>query len=48
MNDLNDNKIIPEEYDSEFSFSENKSGLNISFERIAIIFFVYFVIAIIF
>ena len=48
MNDLSNNKIIPEEYDSEFSFSVNKSGLNISFERIAFIFFVFFVIAIIF
>ncbi len=48
MNDLINNKITPEEYDSEFSFSVNKSGLNISFERIAFIFFVFFVIAIIF
>ena len=48
MNDLSNNKIILEESDSEFSFSENKSGLNISFERIACIFFIFFVIAIIF
>ena len=48
MNDIKNNKIIPEEYNSEFSFAENKSGLNISFERIAFIFFVFFIIAIIF
>jgi len=41
-------KIIPEKYNSEFSFAENKSGLNISFERIAFIFFLFFMIAIIF
>ncbi len=48
MNEIKNNKIIPEEYNSEFSFAENKSGLNISFERIAFIFFVFFIIAIIF
>ena len=48
MNDIKNNKIIPEEYNSEFAFAENKSGLNISFERIAFIFFVFFIIAIIF
>ena len=48
MNDIENNKILPEEYDSEFSFAENKSGLNITFERIAFIFFIFFVIAIIF
>ena len=41
MNEIKNNKIIPEEYNSEFSFAENKSGLNISFERIAFIFFVF-------
>ena len=48
MNEIKNNKIIPEEYNSEFSFAENKSGLNISFERIAFIFFIFFIIAIIF
>ena len=48
MNEINSNKIIPEEHNSEFSFAENKSGLNISFERIAFIFFIFFIIAIIF
>ena len=48
MNEIINNKIIPEEYNSDFSFDENKSGLNISFERIAFIFFLFFIVAIIF
>ena len=47
MNELNE-KIISEKYNSEFSYSENKSNVIISFERIAFIFFVFFVIALIF
>jgi len=47
MNELNE-KIISEKYNSEFSYSENKSNLIISFERIAFIFFLFFIIAIIF
>ena len=42
------NKIITDEYNSEFSFDENKSNLKISFERIAFIFFIFFIIAIVF
>ncbi len=48
MNETNSKKIITDEYNSEFSYDENKSNLKISFERIAFIFFLFFVIAIIF
>ena len=47
MNNLKD-KIVQDQYNSEFSYSENKSNLIISFERIAFIFFLFFIIAIIF
>ena len=36
------------EHNSEFSYNENKSNIKISFERIAFIFFVFFIVAIIF
>jgi len=48
MIDKNDNKLILEEYRSEFSYNENKSNLKISFERVTFIFFVFFIIALIF
>ena len=35
-------------YNDSFSFTENKSYLKISFERIAFIFFIFFILAIIF
>ena len=47
MNNIKD-KIVQDHYNSEFSYSENKSNLIISFERIAFIFFLFFIIAIIF
>jgi len=47
MNNIKD-KIEQDQYNSEFSYSENKSNLIISFERIAFIFFLFFIIAIIF
>ena len=47
MNKIKD-KIVQDQYNSEFSYSENKSNLIISFERIAFIFFLFFIIAIIF
>ena len=47
MNNIKD-KIVQDQYNSEFSYSENKSNLIISFERIAFIFFLFFIIAIIF
>ncbi len=48
MSETNSKKFITDEYNSEFSYDENKSNLKISFERIAFIFFLFFVIAIIF
>ena len=48
MNEINERKIILDEYKSEFSYNENKSNIKISFERIAFIFFVFFIIAVIF
>ena len=44
----NNHKDILDDYSSGFSYDENKSNLKISFERIAFIFFVFFMIAIIF
>ena len=43
-----DEKILLNDYNSEFSYNENKSNIRISFERIAFIFFVFFIIAVIF
>jgi len=48
MNELNKNIDNSHKYTSEFSYDENKSNLKVSFERIAFIFFVFFIIAIIF
>ena len=48
MNEINERKTLTEEYNTEFSYNENKSNLKISFERIAFIFFVFFIIAVIF
>ncbi len=41
-------KIILEDYENEFSFKRNKSNLNIVFNRIAFIFFLFFIISIIY
>ena len=48
MNEINKRKIASDENNSEFSYNENKSNIIISFERIAFIFFVFFIIAVIF
>ena len=48
MNEISERKRLTKEYNSEFSYNENKSNLKISFERIAFIFFVFFIFAIIF
>ena len=48
MNDLNENKNLADEYSPEFSYNENKSSIQISFERIAFIFFIFFIIALVF
>jgi cell division protein FtsI (penicillin-binding protein 3) len=42
------NKIILEEYENKFSYKKNKTNLNMQFNRIAFIFFVFLVISIIF
>ena len=45
----NDNSnLVLEEYESEFSYQKPKSNLIISFNRVAFIFFVFFIISIIF
>jgi len=48
MNETKEKKIISKQYNSEFSYNENKTNVRISFERIAFIFFVFFVVALIF
>ena len=45
----NSNKdLLIEEYESHFSYKKNKNNLNISFNRIAFIFFVFVIISLIF
>ena len=48
MSETSNKNVINEDCNSEFIFDENKSNLKISFERIAFIFFVFFIISIIF
>ncbi len=48
MSELNKDTDNTNQYNSEFSYDENKSNLKISFERITFIFFVFFIITIIF
>ncbi len=48
MNELKNNKKESGIYNTEFTYTENKTNLKISFERIAFIFFVFFIVAIIF
>ena len=40
--------LLIEEYESHFSYQEKKSNLNISFNRVAFIFFIFLIISIIF
>ena len=47
MSDIKNNVIL-EEYDNEFSYEKSKTNLNIEFNRIAFIFFVFLVISIIY
>jgi len=47
MNDKKNN-IILEEYENEFTYKKSKTNLNIEFNRIAFIFFVFLVISIIY
>ncbi len=48
MSETSQNSQNPVKYNEGFSFNENKSYLKISFERIAFIFFVFFILAVIF
>ena len=48
MSELDKNSQNSDKYNESFSFKENKSYLKISFERIAFIFFIFFILAIIF
>ncbi len=48
MSETNQNSQNLNKYNESFSFKENKSYLNISFERITFIFFVFFILAVIF
>ena len=41
-------KLYLEDYENEFLFKENKSNLNISFNRIAFIFFIFLMICVIY
>ncbi len=48
MSELSERSKSSDKYNESFSFKENKSYLKISFERIAFIFFVFFILAVIF
>ena len=44
----NENRIVLEEQKNEYIFSNSKSNLNITFNRISFIFFIFFIISVIF
>ena len=48
MNEKDIENLTLESYENEFLFKENKSNLNISFNRIAFIFFVFFMVCLIY
>ena len=48
MSELDNTSQNSDKFNDSFSYNENKSFLKISFERIAFIFFVFFILAIIF
>ena len=48
MNKKSNDNIILEEYENEFSYKKKKSNLNIEFNRVAFIFFVFLTISIIY
>ena len=48
MNNRNTENIILEEFRSEFSYKKSKSNLNIGFNRVAFIFFIFLIISIIY
>jgi len=48
MNNKENESIVLEEYENEFSYKKSKSNLNIEFNRVAFIFFVFLAISIIY
>jgi len=48
MNEESNDNIVLEEYENEFSYQKSKSNLNIQFNRIAFIFFIFFTISFIY
>ena len=48
MNEKDIENLTLESYENEFSFKENKSNLNISFNRIAFIFFIFLTVCLIY
>ena len=48
MSEKDIENLTLESYENEFLFKENKSNLNISFNRIAFIFFVFFMVCLIY
>ena len=48
MSESNQNSHNSDKFNESFFFKENKSYLKISFERVAFIFFVFFILAVIF
>ena len=48
MKNNNQKDLLIEEYESHFSYQAKKSNLNISFNRVAFIFFIFFITSIIF
>ena len=48
MDKKNIENLTLESYENEFSFKENKSNLDISFNRIAFIFFIFLMVCLIY
>ena len=48
MSSDNFERIVLENYENEFSYKKNKSNLNITFNRIAFIYFVFFMVSVIY
>ena len=44
MHKYNNERLVLENYENEFSYEKDKSNLNITFNRIAFIFFVFLMI----
>ena len=45
---MNKDNLILEEYENDFLYKKSKSNLNIEFNRVAFIFFVFLIISIIY